>query len=86
MKKNKIKTLSFILIMVLLLGIVSVSGMSVSEIDPDNKYKYEEMVIPKALPVDDGESLIGKFYNTVRAMSTIVVKMPLQMMKQLLIM
>ncbi|MBQ4569145.1 MAG: dockerin type I repeat-containing protein [Ruminococcus sp.] len=55
MKKNKIKTLSFILIMVLLLGIVSVSGMSVSEIDPDNKYKYEEMVIPKALPVDDGE-------------------------------
>lgn len=55
MKKNKAITLSFILIMVLLLGIVSVSGMSVSEIDPDNKYKYEEMVIPKALPVDDGE-------------------------------
>ncbi|MBQ7999959.1 MAG: hypothetical protein IJ298_01915 [Ruminococcus sp.] len=42
------KILSFTLVLILLLGTLSVSAMSISErFDPDNEYKYEEIIIPQ---------------------------------------
>ncbi len=56
--KNKIIITAFVLMMALLLGAVSVSGKIMSEIDPDNKYKYEEIVIPKVFSSADLEDPI----------------------------
>lgn len=45
MKKLKITFTALITVIVLLLGIVSASGMTASELDPDSKYKYIDTVL-----------------------------------------
>lgn len=46
MKKNKITLTAFVMAVLLLLGTVSAYGMSISDLDPNGKYKYIEAVHP----------------------------------------
>ncbi len=50
MKKQISMLVAFLLAVIMLVGAVPVSAFSISEVDPENKYKYEEIIINKLFP------------------------------------
>lgn len=50
MKKQITMLVAFLLAVIMFVGVVPVSAFSISEVDPDDKYKYEEIIINKLFP------------------------------------